>query len=71
VDSAMDRAELMRRVRAGEYVVDPHAVAGAMLERRHVREALLSSDEVLEAADLERPAARPDERDARSRRGSA
>jgi hypothetical protein len=23
--------ELMRRVRAGEYVVDPHAVAGAML----------------------------------------
>jgi hypothetical protein len=60
----MDRAELMRQLRAGEYVVDPHAVAGAMLGRRHVREALLS-DEVFEPADLERLATRSDEHDAR------
>jgi hypothetical protein len=59
----MDRAELMRQLRAGEYVVDPHAVAGAMLERRHVREALLSSEGVLEPGDLERLAPGPDERD--------
>jgi hypothetical protein len=29
--------ELMRRVRAGEYVVDPHAVAGAMLRAGALR----------------------------------
>ncbi len=40
----MDRAELMRQVRAGQYVVDPHAVAGAMLRRPGVREALLGSE---------------------------
>ena len=62
----MDRAELMRQVRAGEYVVDPYAVAGAMLGRRHVREALLSS-EVFEPAELERLAPRPDEPDSGSR----
>jgi hypothetical protein len=59
----MDRAELMRQIRAGEYVVDPYAVAGAMLDRRHVREALLSS-EVLEPGQLDRLAAGPDEDDA-------
>jgi hypothetical protein len=56
----MDRAELMRQVRAGEYVIDPYAVAGAMLGRPSVREALLPS-EVLEPADLDGPAAGRDE----------
>lgn len=60
----MDRAELMRQVRAGEYVVDPYAVAGAMLARRPVREALLSA-EVLEPGDLDGPSAGPNEADAR------
>jgi hypothetical protein len=56
----MDREELMRRVRAGEYVVDPHAVAGAMLGRPSVRQALLGS-EVLETAELDRPPVGTDE----------
>jgi hypothetical protein len=60
----MDRAELMRQVRAGEYVVDPYAVAGAMLGRRSVREALLSS-EVLEPAELDGPSVGADEPGAR------
>jgi hypothetical protein len=60
----MDRDELMRQVRAGEYVVDPYAVAGAMLGRRHVREALLGS-EVLEAGEADGPPVGADERDAR------
>jgi hypothetical protein len=58
----MDKDELMRRVRAGEYVVDPYAVAGAMLERRHVRQALLGS-EVFEPAEVERLAPGTDEPD--------
>jgi hypothetical protein len=61
----MDRAELMRQVRAGEYVVDPYAVAGAMLGRPSVRAALLSS-EVLEPADLDGPSSGSDEPDAGS-----
>ena len=61
----MDRAELMRQVRAGEYVVDPYAVAGAMLGRRSVRDALLSS-EVLEPAELDGPPAGADEPDIRT-----
>ena len=67
---AMDRDELMRQVRAGEYVVDPYAVAGAMLGRRSVREVLLSS-EVLEPAELDGPPAGPDDPDARSSPDSA
>ena len=67
----MDRAELMRQVRAGEYVVDPYAVAGAMLGRRHVREALLSSEPVLEPGDVDRLAAGADENDPASRRDPA
>lgn len=63
----MDRAELMRQVRSGEYVVDPYAVAGAMLGRPSVRRALLGSDPVLEAAEGDGGSARPDEPDARSR----
>jgi hypothetical protein len=61
-----DRAELLRRIAAGEYVVDPHAVAGAMLSRAPVREMLLRSDSVLEAGELDRDAAGPDERDRRA-----
>ena len=60
----MDRAELMRQVRAGEYVVDPHAVAGAMLSRGPLRDFLMSS-EVLEAAERDGLAAGADEPDAR------
>lgn len=59
-----ERAELMRRIAAGEYVVDPHAVAGAMLSRAPVRDLLLRSDSVLEPGELDRLAARPDEHDA-------
>jgi hypothetical protein len=65
----MDREELMRQVRAGEYVVDPYAVAGAMLRRRSIREALLSS-EVLEPAERDGRAAGPDEGDTRPRTDS-
>jgi hypothetical protein len=59
-----DRAELMRRVAAGEYVVDPHAVAGAMLRRAPVREMLLGSGEVLEPGELDRLAPGAEDRDA-------
>ena len=68
---AMDKQELMRRVRAGEYVVDAHAVADAMLGRSYVREALLGPSEVLEAGDRDRVAARADEPDSRPGRGAA
>ena len=61
----MDRAELMRQVRAGEYVVDPHAVAGAMLSRPPVRDLLLGSAQVLEPGDLDRDSAGADDGDAR------
>ena len=51
----MDRAELIRQVRAGEYVVDPHAVAGAMLSHAATRDLLMRpagrSDQVLEACE--------------------
>ncbi len=67
----MDKQELMRKVRAGEYVVDPHAVAGAMLGRSYVREALLGSSEMLEPADADLAPARAEEPDPRPRRGAA
>ena len=67
----MDRAELMRQVRAGEYVVDPYAVAGAMLGRRSVREALLSSEEMLETGERDGRPVGPDDADARPRPDSA
>jgi hypothetical protein len=67
----MDRAELMRQVRAGEYVVDPHKVAGAMLSRAPVRDLLMRSDPVVEPADLDRLAPGPDDRDARPGRDPA
>jgi hypothetical protein len=52
--------ELMRRVAAGEYVVDPHAVADAMLRRsaeRHEARRLLR---MLEAREGDRPSVRSD-----------
>ena len=58
----------MRRVRAGQYVVDPHAVAGAMLRRPGVREALLGA-RVGEAAGRERGSGGAEEPD-RTRRGT-
>ncbi len=61
-----DRTELMRRVAAGEYVVDPHAVARAMLSRAPVREMLLRSDAVLEPGELDRLSAGADEHDPRA-----
>jgi hypothetical protein len=61
----MDRGELMRQVRAGEYVVDPHAVAGAMLSRGPLRELLMSS-EVLEPREGDGLPAGSDEPHARS-----
>ncbi len=61
----MDRAELMRQVRAGEYVVDPHAVAGAMLSRAPVRDLLLGPAQVLEPRDVDGGATGADDRDAR------
>jgi hypothetical protein len=48
--------ELRRRVAEGEYVVDPQAVAEAMLRRARLDEAQRFS-RVLEAAKLERLAA--------------
>jgi hypothetical protein len=59
----MDRTELMRQVRAGEYVVDPHAVAGAMLSRAPLRDLLMGS-EVLEPREVDGLAAGADEPDA-------
>jgi hypothetical protein len=57
--------ELMRRVRAGEYVVDPHAVADAMLRRHADRAAARRLSRMLVARELDRVPVRPDE--ARSR----
>jgi len=57
----------MSKVAAGEYVVDPHAVAGAMLSRASVRALLLGSEPVLEPGDLDGLAAGPDDRDSGSR----
>jgi hypothetical protein len=71
VVGAMDKQELMRRVRAGEYVVDPHAVADAMLGRSYVREALMGTSEVLEPRDLGHASTRTDEPHPRSGRDAA
>ena len=53
--------ELMRRVRAGEYVVDPHAVAAAILRRSADLAAARRLSRVLVAGELGGPAIRPDE----------
>ena len=60
MDSGID-PELMRRVAAGEYVVDPHAVADAILRRsaeRHEARRLLR---VLEAREGDGLPVRPDQ----------
>jgi hypothetical protein len=60
----MDRRidpELMRRVAAGEYVVDPHAVAAAMLRRRADRAEARRLSRMLVAGELDELAAAPDE----------
>lgn len=59
--------ELMRRVRAGEYVVDPHAVADAMLRRRSDRAAVRRLSRMLVAGELDRGAVRSHEPRARPR----
>ena len=57
--------ELMRRVRAGEYVVDPQAVAGAILRRRSDRVAVRRLSRMLVAGELDRGAIGADEPRAR------
>ena len=47
--------ELMRRVAGGEYQIDPHAVAEAMLSRRARLEALRQLSRVLVAPKVELP----------------
>jgi hypothetical protein len=55
---------LMKALEQGTYVVDPHAVAEAMLRRReHLDEARRLSG-VLETAKLHGPAAGPSQHDA-------
>ena len=51
--------ELVRRVRSGEYVVDPHAVAEAIVRRGGLDEPRPS--DVLEAAEADGPGARAEE----------
>jgi hypothetical protein len=54
----MDRGidpELMRRVSAGEYVVDPHAVAEAMLRRSADRATARRLSRMLVAGELDGP----------------
>jgi hypothetical protein len=51
--------ELARRIRSGEYVVDPHAVAEAIIRRGGLDDAEPSA--VLEAAKRDRPPARSEE----------
>ena len=60
--------ELMRRVRAGEYVVDAHAVAAAILRRSADRAAARRLSRMLVAGELDGPSAGPDEPDARTGR---
>ena len=55
-DGTMDRGidtELMRRVAAGEYVVDPHAVAAAMLRRQADRAEARRLSRMLVAGELD------------------
>jgi hypothetical protein len=64
----MDRGidpELMRRVAAGEYVVDPDAVAAAMLHRHALRAEARRLSRMLVAGELDGPSVAPDEPRAR------
>ena len=47
--------ELVRRVAGGEYEIDPHAVAEAMLRRRARLNQLRQLSRVLVAGDVELP----------------
>lgn len=58
--ASMVDPELMRRVRAGEYVVDPHAVADAMLRAGALRPG---SSAVLEAPQDDGSAPGADQRE--------
>lgn len=63
-DGLVDRAidpELIRRVRAGEYAVDPHAVADAILRRRADRATAERLSRVLEAREVDGPVVGSDE----------
>jgi hypothetical protein len=53
--------ELVKRVRDGSYVVDPHAVAGAMISRQRDADRV---SRVLVSAQRDRFAPRADERGA-------
>lgn len=50
---AVDR-DLAERIRAGEYVVDPHAVAGAMLRHSAARAEARRLSRMLVAGELDR-----------------
>ncbi len=50
--------DLVRRVAGGEYEIDPHAVAEAMLSRRARLSELRRLSRVLVASDFKRPPAR-------------
>ena len=51
--------ELVRQVVEGQYEIDPHAVAEAMLRRSARLTELQRLSRMLVAADLNRPAGRP------------
>jgi hypothetical protein len=53
--------DLRRRIESGEYVVDPHAVAGAMLRRRADLAEARRVSRMLVAGELDRLAGRGDE----------
>jgi hypothetical protein len=57
--------ELRRRIAAGEYVVDPHAVASAMLRRSAHRAEARRLSRMLVAGELDGLPVAPDEPDAR------
>ena len=60
--------ELMRRVRAGEYVIDAQAVAAAILRRSADRAAARRLSRMLVAGELDGPAVGPDQPDPRTGR---
>lgn len=53
--------ELVRRVAGGEYEIDPHAVAEAMLRRDARLTQLRRISRVLVTPQLKRPSARPEQ----------
>ncbi|HEY1597119.1 MAG TPA: hypothetical protein VGF74_17100 [Thermoleophilaceae bacterium] len=53
--------ELVRRVNGGDYEIDPHAVAEAMLRRRARLSEMRRLSRMLVAADVDRPASGADQ----------